>query len=131
MPDPVRPSKSHTSSASTGNRELLSTGIPATDSSAPLSERAAPVSIGSVASNDTEGPVPHSDVIEDASASQHKVTPMSLSPTVSMSALDFLSFCRVQNHVAKNAIVAYRNPTAEGAEVEFLVANFIYVSERM
>ena len=56
---------------------------------------------------------------------------MSLSPTVSMSALDFLSFCRVQNHVAKNAIVAYRNPTSESAEVEFLAANFIYVSERM
>ena len=130
LPDPVRPYQPH-SSASTGDKELLSTGIPATDSLAPLSGKAAPVSLGSAALKDAEDHQPYSNFIEDASTSQHKVTPMSLSPTVSMSALDFLSFCRVQNHVAKNAIVAYRNPTSESAEVEFLAANFIYVSERM
>ena len=46
-----------------------------------------------------------------------------------ISGRDLLSFSRVQNQVAKSAVLAFVDPT--GNDAKFLVANFQNVSERL
>lgn len=48
-------------------------------------------------------------------------------PTIS--AKEFLAFSRVQNHVAKNTVLAFHNPDTQ--QIGFLVSNFLYVSDRL
>lgn len=45
-----------------------------------------------------------------------------------MSCKEFLALSRVQNHVAKNTVLAFIDPDTQ--EAKFLVSNFLYVSER-
>ena len=44
---------------------------------------------------------------------------------------DLLSYSRVQNQVAKSAVLAFVDPDNEGGEPGFLVVNFRNVSERL
>lgn len=46
-----------------------------------------------------------------------------------ISVKELLAFSRVQNHVAKNTVLAFYNPDSK--EIGFLMTNFLYVSDRL